>query len=637
MAVLEKIDHKLADSKPITEDELNKMTNVIKIIDDALKALADDNKLIEYDFDIAINLINQNVTNFGIIDLEKGIKDIKNVLIARHKFKINIDLSYEQKRVIESFIAKLNSYKDELESIIKKNRDNEQSKEIQDHLEDLKKLIEGKGRRKYYTYEMLESLLEVIDYDSLTYQEVEELSNLLQVSKNKDKDSNVTKEEVIELLQVYLGDKLKLDFVDRYSDEICSVIDLANAEKILEFFEKENILNKFHIMGLIQILVKGRFEFIKKFYYEEIQNEDEKIKDIFFEDIMCCVWINEESASRKHYDGIRNSGEKERRDSYSDIAVTSKQDVMTNINLLEDYKDILSDKYDRKNISDLWILTRPPWLLEKNLKLFKEFNITDVKITAIGQTDLEGKIHLAIELGLLNPPSNRRFRNIEKTIPKQRDFALNGKKKKIYSSSILNYFQRNTSQLGFISYSEYIYWFYKMQNSSKEEFYQMFFSDKRAGMRSKEAFDSTEDRKIIGNAREMKRIIDDNFANRFYSSLINKYDTYESVLKEFYLSEYSDDVSPYYKDSILEDELVNNLEEYRSVNSEDENEVNPYTYVFGDTIISRYKVLRNLTILKYKFGYINEDMILSSIAYNSYFSKEVFDEIRDCIRKGRNI
>ena len=646
MAILEKIEHKLADTKEIPKEELDRMANVLVIINDALDALSDNKKLVEYNFDIAINLINQNVTNFGIIDLEKGIKDIKNVLIAREKFKLNnLELSDEQKRVITSFKSKLNSYKDELESILKKNNDNSQNKEIQSNLEDLNKIINGKGRRKYYTYDMLESLLEVIDYDKLTYQEVEELTDLLPTTKSKDNENNnVSKEDLIDLLKVYLGDKVNLSFIESHSDDICSVIDLDNAEKILEFFEKEKILNKFKIMGLIQILMKGNYDFIKRFYYEEILKDDELeelvddeyAKDIFFEDIMCCVWINEESADRKRVSGIRNSGEKEGRDSYREVAVTSKKDVIENIRLLKKYKNILSDKYNVSNITDLWILTRPPWLLEKNLKLFEEFNITEVKMTAIAQTDLEAKIHLAIELGLLNPPSNRTFKNIERSIPKQREFSLNGKRKKLYSDSILNYFQRNTTQLGFVSYSEYIYWFYKMQNSSKAEFYQMFFSDKRAGMRSKDAFNSQEDKKIIGNAREMKRIIDETFANRFYSSLITNYDTYEKVLKDYYSSEKSDDVKPYFYNTILENELVNRLEEHRSIDI-DNNNTNQYTYVFADTIISRYKVLRNLNILMYKFGYINEDMILTSIAYNSYFSKNVFDEILDCIRKGRNL
>ena len=38
-----------------------------------------------------------------------------------------------------------------------------------------------------------------------------------------------------------------------------------------------------------------------------------------------------------------------------------------------------------------------------------------------------------------------------------------------------------------------------------------------------------------------------------------------------------------------------------------------------------------------QFGYINEEMLLTAIAYNSYFSKSIFDTIKECIRRERVI
>ena len=55
---------------------------------------------------------------------------------------------------------------------------------------------------------------------------------------------------------------------------------------------------------------------------------------------------------------------------------------------------------------------------------------------------------------------------------------------------------------------------------------------------------------------------------------------------------------------------------------------NPYAYLFNTTIISRYKVLRNLSILKDKYGYLNSDMVLTSLVRNSYIDKKTFNTIK---------
>ena len=640
MAILDLIDEKMKVIKPVSEQEIEQMRKWLMIVKEAINALNNEDLLIDYDFSIAINLINQNVTNFGIVDLKKGIQDKKNVLIAKKKYNIELPEYEEQQRVVNVFREKLFSYKRELETLINKYSNQKVNEELLENLEDLKNLIEGKGRRKNYTFGMLESLFEVVDYETLTYKDALELTDVLN-TKDKEEDNEIDKNDVINLLKEYLGDKIKIGFIERHQQEICSLIDLDNAKKILEFFKEEDILKEFSFIGLMQILLKGRYDFIYKFYYDEILTEDKETREIFFSEAMSCVWINEKSAGRRYNGDIRFAGERVNKDSIlASIAEVSKKDVMDNIKLLEDNRDRLNYQFDSKNITDLWVLTRPNWLLKKNLMLFREFCVSQVRPTAIAQTDLEDKIHLAIELGLLNPPRNRTFRNIESTVPRQREFSINGAKRKIFSTNILNYFQRNTTRIGETSYAEYIYWFYRIQACGKEEFYKIFFSDKKAGQRSTESFNSPEDKRIYGNEKEMSRIINDNFANKFYSSIINNYGEYEEVLKDYSNSSNSSMVSPYFSHDILDEDIVIKLEQCRSrdifteENGLESIHTSPYAYVFGETIISRYKVLRNLSILKRKYGYINEDMLLTSIAYKSYFSKNVFDEISESIRKG---
>jgi len=215
---------------------------------------------------------------------------------------------------------------------------------------------------------------------------------------------------------------------------------------------------------------------------------------------------------------------------------------------------------------------------------------------------------------------------------------INGKRKKYNEDNILNYFGRNTSEIGKTSYVEYIYWFYKMQRSGKDEFYGEFFSKIKAGKRNRIDFYNDEDCEYINDTTKIERLIADNFVINYYDTLIPNYDFYSDTIKEYKISEKGDIVNPYYDKRIIDDELVSKLEETMpidiySIDGEIKKVYNPYVYGFDKTIISRYKVLRNLSILKHKYGYINEDMLLTAIVYNSYIDKDTFDMISERIKK----
>jgi hypothetical protein len=213
---------------------------------------------------------------------------------------------------------------------------------------------------------------------------------------------------------------------------------------------------------------------------------------------------------------------------------------------------------------------------------------------------------------------------------------LNGKRRKNINSNILNYYPRNTSELGKTSYAEYIYWFYKMQRSSKEEFYQDFFSSYMAGNRNKTDFYSLDDEIIIKDRESFEKLIANSFVTNYYDALIPNYDIYDEVIKEYNSSPKGDVIIPYYDETIINDSSLEKLESHvamdiYSTDGEVRKVGNPYVYLFGNNIISRYKVLRNLSILKHKYGYLNEDMILTSIVRNSYISKDIFNDIKNSI------
>ena len=640
MTILEMLNDKINDLKQNSQEELKRINNILNIINDTIEAIDDEIKFKDYDFSIAINLVNSN--SFGILDLEKSITDIKNILVAKYDYhQTFLTLSDEQKQAIKSFKERLGFLKEELEKRIEEQSKIEVDEDTLENLEDLKNLLIGKGRRKYYTYEMIEALFEVIDYDKFTSKDMDELIKELSISKNikgQIEEDKKDLDEVISLYQEYLGKLVKKDLFKKYENEICSRIDLINARSIMRFFQENNILDKFSLISILQITLYGRYEYIRDFYYEKVVSKDNKLRNIYFTDAMSCVWINEKSTTRRRNTTIKTSNERNKSSLlYSNIHEVCDDDVWENIRLLKENEDILHEKYDLANIDYLWVITKPTWLIKKNIELFRIFNISDVKLTALSQVDLEDKIHFVIELGLLNSPRNAIFRDIETRVPKYDQFILNGKKKRHINDNILNYYSRNTSEIAKPSYTEYIYWFYKMLRSGKEEFYHDFFSSYRAGTRNKIDFYSTEDLVTIKDKDALERIVDENFVINYYDALIPNYDMYDEVLREYNISPKGDVIVPYYDERILEDDSIKRLEEhviadiytkdgeYRKVN-------NPYVYVFDRNIISRYKVLRNLTILKNKYGYLNEDMILTSIVRSSYIDKNAFDLIENSVR-----
>lgn len=639
MTILERINDKINDLSQNSQDELKRTLDILNIINLSIDALSNEQKLKEFDFTIAINLVNKK--SFGIVDLEKIMQEIKNLLVAKYDYKQSyLVLNEDYQKAIKGFRERLGYLKEEFERKKEEQEEVKIDEKILENLLDLKTLLEGKGRRKYYTYEMIESLFEVFDYDSFTYQDIEEFIKELSVSKNikgkiieeEKKDIN----DVIKLFNEFLGDKIQDSLLKKYQNEICSRIDLANAKNILKFFKDNNIINKFSTSMLLSIVIYGRYEYISDFYYEKVLPKNDKLKELYFENAMNGVWINEKSTKRRYNTNTKKSSSKESENKlYVSISDVCDDDVWENIRLLKENEDILSEKYDLSNIDYLWVITKPVWLIKKNLELFRLFNISDIKLSALVQNDLEDKIHFAIELGLLNTPRTYVFREIEKTVPRYHEFMLNGKRKKNFDRSILNYFSRYTSEIGKVSYFEYIYWFYKMQRSGKEEFYKDFFSSFKAGNRNRVDEDTPSE---ISNSETMERLIDDNFVINYFDALIPNYDIYSSVIRNYKQSEKGDIVNPYYDERVLNDDMVSKLEEHVAIDIySDSDEIrkvqNSYVYNFDTNIISRYKVLRNLSILKHQYGYLNTDMILTSVVYNSYITKDTFDKISASIKE----
>ena len=163
-----------------------------------------------------------------------------------------------------------------------------------------------------------------------------------------------------------------------------------------------------------------------------------------------------------------------------------------------------------------------------------------------------------------------------------------------------------------------------------------------AGKRNKSDFYQKEDKEYLKDSKVIEKIIDDSFVTNYYDALIPNYDAYNDCIKEYLSSLNSDTVNPYFDDGILNDEGVNELEKHMIydtylVDNDMKKIPNQYVYLFDKCIISRYKVLRNLSILKNKYGYLNNDMILTAVVRNSFIDKDTFELIKDEIQKGSYI
>ena len=643
MALLNTLSEKIEDLKKNSQEELNIINEKLDVINNALANLSNEDKLRDSDFSLAIKLVDSQ--SFGILDFRKIIQDVKNTLIAKYKYNQTfLTLSSDEVSALRSFKERLEYLKEELEKRKKKHEDSLVSEDAIETLEDFLNLLNNRGRRKYYTYDMIEAFLEVFDYDTLSLRDTEELVELLKTAKNfkgKLQTEKASIEEVKELFKEFLGRRYNEEYIINYADDICARIDIENARNIFEFFRRENILDKFNIIAIFQIVICANYEFVENFYREKVLSKPAEIQDFYYEDAMSGVWINEKR-SYKHQNNKYHSNKEAKKTNnlFGTISDVTDSEVWENVRLLKENNDLLADEFDLTKINVLRIITKPNWLIKKNIDLLRVFNFRDVKVSALIMSDLEDKIHLVTEIGLLNSPRTPLFKEIERNIPKYEQFMINEKKKDEVNQSILDYYHRNTSQLGITSYVEYIYWFYKILNNGREEFLNSFFSMYRAGEHSSyEDFYTKGDQENLKNSKKIEEIVDDNFVINYYDALIDKYDEYSEEISEYNYLAKGNSIRPYFSEEILNDEVASRLREYEVydellVEGARQARLNEYVYMFDDILISRYKVLRNLSILKDLYGYINEDMLLTAIVNNSYLSKEQFDSIKEKIMKG---
>ena len=645
----------------INESDLSdaeKLKAEISVIEECEKVLSNDDKMIFFDFSKSINILENH--NFSIENLANALSDIQSVIKVRKDLNMTseeIPFEENQTNTLNSFIKKINLVKEELKSNLKKLSSSSTDKRKISSLENLKSVLEGNSKRKYYTDEMFKDFYEEFELLNIPPEEAQTILDTFYETRNLNnrlRNEPANFDEVVNLYRSFLPSD-KFGYFERllndYKNEVVNSIDLENTRELLQFFKTNNVLNRFERKALLKVTIFGKPDYIENELYEKVMSNKPDAIDTFFTDELASVWVKESGTNCHKLMPFRvtrsQKNEETQERLYSSCQKVNYEEFWKNIEILKKNSSLFYEKFDPDDIgSNLRIKTLPTWKLIKNLEFCKMFNLGTtypIPQSAIATIDLENKIHVGIETGLLNPPLTHAYKEMEKDIVRNEEFQANSRKKKLANQSIRNYFQRNLSKLAVTTINEYAYMQHKIQTEGYLSFYNDFFSDLSAGQASKDKLFTYKEKAMLGNRDQMDEFISKNFAIDTYGTIIEGYDIYDEDISEYTDLEKNGEYNEeYIYPSIFDDPLIRMIEENNTVSDDlvqHDVEIvkkNEYVYMFGDTIISRYKVLHNAGILKNKYGYLSPDMLLSSIVRNTFLDDDSFNEIyKQVVERGR--
>lgn len=659
----------------LLEQKINYQKTIVKQIEELLKTekfSQDFNKNIINEFEkiigehnVYIKDVNQKLNQFiEVIEirLESGFDDIEFGDVLESFRRTALSSIEILENVFKEYLNKIN---------LRKNNEKENS-DI-DKLKNLKQILSGQNN-EYITEDMLAALFEQIDilnlpeeeaneiinqiYNTKLFTKNETIENLEEIDSNDSMEGpieidtteeipNVTKEDVFEILDTYIKNdsfkKISKRYVTNHEKETLKNIKIEEAKKILEYFIEKNLIEHFDVTALMKVItysneqtVKETYEKIKSYAESEKKNFDEYILT-FCKDKPSSVWIKTAAKKSSNQKTIRKRNYPETTEKYPEYNPNSGvtfEEMLQNSQLLDTYKYMLLDKYDKEDYGQhLSTLTTPPEILRKNIELCKTFNlagISKIPLTCISYQDIESKIHEAIELGLLHPPMSQEFLTIEDSIEKSNDFQANLIKEKNFDfQSIRQYFQRNQSRIESTTTLQYALLSARLHELGFAQFYdKYFFSNKMAGRSNHSRLEAD------------YKNVDEEILKQF--TILNN-DEYEDAIfraDEQYSKDLEINKNSKYtiEEEVISEPLIKFLEENYRV-SERIDRTNPtaeskneYLYYIEGQLLSRYKILRLAQIFKNKYGTVNGDMLLYAITYNSFIPNQKFNKIEKIIQ-----
>lgn len=641
------INEKLVKLKKAKEAN-KELSNDVFLVNKWLESL---NTLGEETLELDVDELSKVLSKYGfkldgLSELIKNIKNLVEYYVVIKKQVLILPNKYEKE---------LNKLKDDLKDIKEKITNKlDEYENIDKDIPNLEKLIAflNNENGSVLTEGMLQTLYDVIIKDGRfedflpLYKELYEHdeSKKFEVEQKPEKQEEtmilekkiVTIDDVRSLLSDYFDLSLFEKELNTFEKEIITSIDLDNARKIIEFFKEKSLLKTFNTekKALLKLITCGNIKDIETMY-ERIKMKlayyDISIKE-FLTSTAATVWININDSAKIP----KKKGRKGYNSSPNGLHANymTFDDVCENILLLESNKDILQEQDDSVYYKCSIVKMVNPIILRRNLSICRLLGMTSVALSAL-QEDLEVKLHKVIELGLLNPPLDYERFELDNKITGNDGFSFKGKSK--YDVSIRNYYNRHSTSLVDLSSRKMAYLFYKL-SKGKSVFYDEFFTESGKKDGSKQLF-SKQELDYIKDDKNFEKISGTFIVNE---DVIPSYSTYNEDICE-YEEKDRELESVYYDKEILEDGYIRTLEEDNRVYDEyvakengqtvDKTEKNEYLYDFFGKKISRYKVLRNASILKHKYGELTEDMVLAAIARNSYITSDELEDIRSSVKR----
>lgn len=671
MNTIEKIEDVIENLRNDKTEEIlteeQSIANEIALIKECQSIIgAGEEEFINYNFDNIINLLNG--TEFRIDNINKIIGDIKNVFIVKKNLGNDDEISLDESQVadfnklLENLVRLNNKLNQRLEELKTVKRSQNESKITE--IQALKDILEGKGRRRYYTKGMINAFMSEVDIKKMDPSEalaiLEGFFNTrnmaTETTYNPKQEEPEDFEEIVNLFKSFLpdyfetskaddGEDVKSDFENnliKRKKNIIYEIDLDNTREVLNWLRERGLLRRFDNRAIIEIAVYGEVNILEK-AYEGLKLNNSYIGDKAYTYKYSTFWINYSEETRR-YQRLRGYKSYRKRDGGNTpreryTASVTGEELIDNIKLVEQLvREGLLDP--SKQTDNEIIIFKTNWRLEKNVKLAKVFNIGKKDESYLASTYLYGKdteraINAAVELGLLHPPMDEESKEMEKRIPKNQEFQANEAKKEKENTSIRDYYSRHASKFVELSDDMIRYLSYIAETEGYEELYKYIFSDKFAGLAE---WDNIRD--MRSKVRESS-IIAKLCSLSDFPEIINEYDKIDEEVIEYEL-ESKNNNKDYINPKILDNELIIELEEKYRVEDELEtydgrvSKPNNYLYKIGDRLISRKKVLHIATILYEAYDYLDRDMILYAVTKDSYFNEDNFSNIVEAIKgKGK--
>ena len=585
------------------EDRLNEakkdLSFASKYLDDISK---DISNIIQLETDAISHIVSES--NWEMIN--ELISNIKLVYEAKSA-GINIDLTDDQKEFLSKFIVSLQERIEELKRAIAyytncMDKINYEAEKIENDIDDLEGIlikISAPEKNDLLTKEDFAIIHRIFIEDAsvsntlkknVLKEYIKFNSNLLDNIEINEKQVDIS--EVKKLLSEYGVHDETIKKISKYKKEIESSADLDKMREILEYLtlndeltNKVNFVNSFNAATLFSILLCGDVEYIRDTYNYQM-NRFGHLVSMFLK--TPSVWVNNIPVKRKRKKPSEHGPRDNGLTLHGAAHETSIKDMILNENFLRSkgFNVSLDDDTNVKTLKSRHYLIRDNYDIFVNYGVINPRNITDFSLSTLSFSNTVDHLDNLIEIGLLD------------------DSSITNKPQNNYVSMYPTIIQNATP--------EHIMFFYKLKSSMPlDEYYDLIFSKNKNGMLARTTIETMMKNEGL-NAETKEEYHEKNFVS--LKNIIPKYDEYVDCIYGANLI--------IHDNAILNDPLIQMLESKYKVTD--------YSYLFGNQIISRFKVLRNFSALR-KFGYIDEEALLFCITYNSYLNGEALDMIRSSL------